>query len=102
MEKTRIEEIEDAAKVVYPGSSGKEARQAFLYGARWADNNPRERLPWHTVAEEPERLVEFLADTGGGRGFVGMWANQEVSWQQFVLFSGIYRWAYMFDILGEE
>lgn len=98
----RIEKIEDAAAVVYPGSSGKEARQAFIYGARWADSNPRERLPWHTVAEEPERLVEFLADTGGGRGFIAMWANQEVSWQQFVLFSGIYRWAYMFDILGEE
>ncbi len=98
----RIEEIESAANLVYPGSSGKEARQAFLYGACWADNNPRERMPWHTVAEEPERLVEFLADTGGGRGFVAMWANQEVSWQQFVLFSGIYRWAYMFDILGEE
>lgn len=99
---TRIEEIEDAAAVVYPGSSGKAARQAFIYGARWADNHPRKRMPWHTVAEEPEKLVNILADNGDGSGFIVMWANQEVSWQQFVLFSGIYRWAYMFDILGEE
>lgn len=102
MEKTRIEQIEDAAEERYPGISNSFARRAFLDGVRWADSNPRERLPWHTVAEEPERLVNILADNGDGSGFVVMWANQEVSWQQFVLFSGIYRWAYMFDILGEE
>ena len=98
----RIKEIEDAAKVVYPGSSGKAARQAFLYGARWADNHPRGRLTWHSVAEEPEKLVNILADNGDGSGFVVMWANQEVSWQQLVLFSGMHRWAYMIDIMGEE
>lgn len=102
MDKTRIKKIMDTAKERYPGIRRSSAQWAFIDGACWADSNPRERQPWHSVAEEPEKLVNILADNGAGSGFIVMWANQEETWQQFVLFIGIYRWAYMFDILGEE
>ena len=71
-------------------------KQAFEKGAEWADNHPIN--VWHDAGEEP-RCNELLLGEDNDGFSIYRWCGQEDNWEAFVNKTGLFRWAYIDDIL---
>ena len=97
---TREEEITIASKQ-QKYSLFSNYGDAFITGARWADENPNLSSLWHDGSEEPKENTDILFITEKGKvhkvskvdDWFYDWINEN---------GGIKRWAYLSDLLPKE
>ena len=93
-EEERIKQIEQFASQCYEDG---ERYSAFISGAIWADNNPKN--VWHHSSEEPKKYPILCKDE---QNYV--WTEYSLNdyvdgWDEFVDFNEISQWAYISDLL---
>lgn len=98
IEEERIKQIEQFASQCYEDG---ERYSAFISGAIWADNNPKN--VWHDASEEPQGEYEIICiDT-----LENVWLTNrredmkyhQNGWEECVMCECIVRWAYISDLL---
>lgn len=105
-EEARIQQIEQYAAEHY-GASGLFA--GFVFGAKWADNNPDLSLLWHDADDEPEDGSDVLLIDSEHRAIafnIGKVCYYEayglLGWPAYVANYDVKRWAYISDLLPRD
>lgn len=98
---TREEEIRSAGqRICWPSDS----TIAFKKGAECADEHPKEGLVdlsqvWHNAKEEPEKGKLMIGIDEDGIS-IYKWVDQhDGDWLSFAIFNGLFKWAYIDDLL---
>lgn len=88
-EEERIKQIEQFASQCYEDG---ERYSAFISGAIFADNNPKN--VWHDASEEP-RYNELMLGIDSDGVSLYKWCGQEDSWNAFCGITELVKWAYV-------
>ena len=96
-EEERIKQIEQFASQCYEDG---EKYSAFISGAIWADNNPKN--VWHDVSEEPKGDYFILCDGLGNLQWAENFQHIDMyyaNWKDYADAFKVNRWAYISDLL---
>lgn len=98
---TREEEIKNAARSYISGDtlSSPSILIHFANGAGWADEHPNLERMWHHASEEPKKYP-IICEDEKNRIWIDHNLNDYIeSWDMYVEFCEIVRWAYVKDLL---
>ena len=96
IEEERINQIEQFASQCYEDG---ERYSAFISGAIWADNNPKN--VWHDASEKPKGTYIVMCDGLDNSQWVVEWIHIDMSyanWKDYAETIGVIRWAYVSDL----
>lgn len=111
---TRKEEICDVTKeqftYVKDENLKSALRFAFIDGAKWADEHPNLESLWHDASEEPlleDKVIVFLDELNFAHisekfGGTFSYMLEDLSWEEYVKFLRISKWAYLDDLLPKQ
>lgn len=105
-DKTRLDQINEAALSEYPTYEVLDSRIGFRAGALWADRNPRiqHRTIWRKLSQIPLGDYNILCDDC--KGIIWQVRRDHIiehygdDWHLYIGYHNVKRWAYVREVLG--